>query len=60
MHECHTIAIVVPVYRGEETLRPLLQELDGYTVPQVSPAGIHFRVSEVVLVHDAAPTSRTS
>jgi glycosyltransferase involved in cell wall biosynthesis len=51
----HTIAVVVPVYRGEETLGPLLQELDGYTTPQVSSNGSQFRVTEVVLVHDAGP-----
>ena len=30
----HTIAIVVPVYRGEDTLSPLLEEIDTYAVPR--------------------------
>jgi polyisoprenyl-phosphate glycosyltransferase len=51
----HTVAIVVPVYRGEHTLTPLLEELERLASPQVSPAGNHFRVSEVVLVHDSGP-----
>jgi polyisoprenyl-phosphate glycosyltransferase len=51
----HTIAVVVPVYRGEQSLAPLLEEIDGYTRPQVSPRGNPYRVSEVVLVHDAGP-----
>ena len=52
----HTVAVVVPVYRGEETLGPLLEELDGYTTPAgVVRGGNRFRVSEVVLVHDAGP-----
>jgi glycosyltransferase involved in cell wall biosynthesis len=51
----HTVAVVVPVYRGEETLPPLLDELDEYVGHQVSPGGHRFRVTEVVLVHDAGP-----
>lgn len=51
----HTIAVVVPVYRGEETLGPLLAELDPYTSSQVTPGGNAYRIAEVVLVHDAGP-----
>ena len=51
----HTIAVVVPVYRGEDTLPLLLEELDRLASPLVSTAGNRFRVSEVVLVHDAGP-----
>jgi polyisoprenyl-phosphate glycosyltransferase len=51
----HTIGIVVPVYRGEHALPELLQELDQYTTSQVSAGGAHFRISEVVLVHDSGP-----
>ena len=51
----HTIGIVVPVYRGETTLPLLLEELDRLTAPGLTPAGHRFRVSEVVLVHDAGP-----
>jgi polyisoprenyl-phosphate glycosyltransferase len=51
----HTIAVVVPVYRGEHTLSALLEELERLMRPQTSPAGNRFRISEVVLVHDAGP-----
>ncbi len=53
----HSVAIVVPVYRGEQTLPALVDELDTYVEPQVSPGGARFRVTEVVLVHDAGPDS---
>jgi polyisoprenyl-phosphate glycosyltransferase len=51
----HTLAIVVPVYQGAETLPPLLSELDRLVSPQVSPSGNRFRLTEIVLVHDAGP-----
>jgi polyisoprenyl-phosphate glycosyltransferase len=53
----HTVAIVVPVYRGEESLPPLVDELEPYVEEQVSPAGVSFRIVEVILVHDAGPDS---
>jgi hypothetical protein len=43
------------VYRGEDVLPALLEELERFVSPQVSPAGNSFRVSEVVLVHDSGP-----
>jgi hypothetical protein len=51
----HTVAVVVPVYRGEHTLHTLLAEVERYVSPQQSTAGNGFRVSEVVLVHDVGP-----
>lgn len=51
----HTVAVVVPVYRGEHVLPVLLSELDRLTSPQLSPAGYQFRVTEVILVHDSGP-----
>jgi polyisoprenyl-phosphate glycosyltransferase len=51
----HTVAVVVPVYRGQETLPPLLEELEQLATPQVSPAGNRFQISEVILVHDSGP-----
>jgi glycosyltransferase involved in cell wall biosynthesis len=53
--DSHTVAVVIPVYRGEQTLPSVVEELDRFVEQQVSPAGAHFRVSEVVLVHDAGP-----
>jgi undecaprenyl-phosphate 4-deoxy-4-formamido-L-arabinose transferase len=49
-----TISVVVPVYRGELTLEPLLAEIEPLTTCQSTPGGIQFRVSEVILIHDGA------
>jgi undecaprenyl-phosphate 4-deoxy-4-formamido-L-arabinose transferase len=51
----HTVAIVVPVYRGEDTLGALLDELDVYSSTRATQAGHRYRVTEVVLVHDSGP-----
>lgn len=51
----HTISVVIPVYRGEATLRAfvtqILQRGDGF----ITPAGHHARVSEILLVFDHGP-----
>lgn len=51
----HEISVVVPVYRGETTLPALVAELAALTEPRQSPAGHHFVVREVLLVHDHGP-----
>jgi hypothetical protein len=51
----HTVAVVVPVYRGEDTLPALIEELRDYASPKVSSAGHSFQVTEVILVHDSGP-----
>lgn len=51
----HEISVVIPVYRGETTLRGVVTELVALTNPQVSRGGNAWRVSEVVLVHDHGP-----
>jgi polyisoprenyl-phosphate glycosyltransferase len=51
----HTIAIVVPVYRGEQILRPLVEEIAPLVEQQTTPGGARFRVVEMILVHDAGP-----
>jgi polyisoprenyl-phosphate glycosyltransferase len=51
----HTVSIVVPVYRGERTLRHLVDEVLPLTTPQVSPDGVNFVVRELLLVHDCGP-----
>lgn len=47
-----TVSVVVPVYRGEGTLAPLLAELESLTTLQTTPAGRRFRIHEVLLVWD--------
>src|SRR5215469_12235624 len=49
-----TVSIVVPVYRGELTLEPLVAEIEPLTASQFTPCGVQFQVSEVILVHDGA------
>ena len=49
------IAVVVPVYRGESTLRPLVEHLAQYHAGTTSPGGNDFRITEVLLVHDWGP-----
>ncbi len=49
------VSLVIPVYRGEHTLPALLQELELLTHLTRSPAGNHFAICEVLLVHDCGP-----
>ena len=50
--EVHTIAVVIPVYRGERTLETVVKELIPHTETLTTPDGHPYRVDEVVLVHD--------
>lgn len=50
-----SISVVVPVYGGEHTLEALIAEIQPLTTPQVSPGGVPYLVSEVLLVHDNGP-----
>lgn len=49
-----SVSIVIPVYQGEHSLKPLLQELTPLTSDQSLDDGTVFRITEVVLVHDGA------
>jgi polyisoprenyl-phosphate glycosyltransferase len=53
----HTVAVVVPVYRGDGSLPTVVDELETYASRHVSPGGSAFRVIEVILVHDGGPDS---
>lgn len=53
----HSIAVVIPVYRGEDTLGAVVNEILALLIRQVSDGGHAFRVTEVVLVHDCGPDS---
>ncbi len=50
----HGISIVIPVYRGESTLRPLLAEIAAIAGESRTPGGRRFKVNEVILVEDGA------
>ena len=51
----HSVSVVVPVYRGEQTIAGLVAELDRYASPTETPNGALFAVEEIVLVHDNGP-----
>ncbi len=46
------ISIVIPVYSGEHTLPTLIKEIEPLAERHTTPAGNHFIVCEVLLVHD--------
>jgi glycosyltransferase involved in cell wall biosynthesis len=48
------VSVVIPVYRGEQTLGPLVERIAPFTRPQLSPDANRFEVVEVILVHDGA------
>jgi len=48
------ISIVIPVYRGERTLEPLITEIVPLTEPSSTPGGLRFVVGDIVLVNDGA------
>lgn len=52
---CLRISVVIPVYRGEETLPQLMRELQPLTSEQQTPGGRTFRIEEVLLVWDRGP-----
>lgn len=51
----HSVSVVVPVYRGEQTIGGLVEELDRLAGPARTPGGIRYAVDEIVLVHDNGP-----
>lgn len=50
--QCHTISVVIPVYGGEHTLKPLIAEITPLGEATVTADGHRFRVEEILLVHD--------
>lgn len=50
-----SLSVVIPVYKGETTLEPLIDSLARYFVPSESPKGNGFTIDEVLLVHDCGP-----
>ena len=53
----HLLSVVIPVYQGEHTLGPLVEELLPLTEPQLTTEGRPYRIAEIVLVHDGGPDS---
>ena len=51
----HRISLVIPVYRGADTLPVVVAELAPLAKIQRSPDGHRFQVTELLLVHDCGP-----
>ena len=51
----HLLSVVIPVYQGERTLPAVVDELVASVADRTTPGGRHYRVTEVVLVHDCGP-----
>lgn len=49
------VSVVIPVYRGEDTLQTVIEELSALQKPQTTPEGRTFTVSEILLVWDRGP-----
>jgi len=49
------VSLVIPVYRGANTLPTLIEEVEKFTNEQVSLNGNRFVICEVLLVHDCGP-----
>ncbi len=55
MESENDLSIVIPVYRGEASLPPVVRELAALASTHMTASGHPFRVSEVILVHDCGP-----
>lgn len=53
--DTHSLSVVIPVYRGERTLRAVVEELLDYAPVRRSVEGHAYRIAEVILVHDGGP-----
>jgi len=49
------VSIVIPVYRGADTLPTLIAEIAPLTQQRTTPDGNSFMICEVLLVHDCGP-----
>ena len=54
-HEPATVSVVVPVYRGADTIGAVTAAVAALRSPTLTPAGRAFRVTELVLVWDHGP-----
>ena len=54
------MSVVIPVYQGERSLGPVIDELVPLTEGAVTPGGSSYRITEVLLVHDHGPDDSAS
>ena len=50
--QSHSVAVVIPVYNGRESLPAVVDNLQKFTVSTATPNGLMFSITEVVLVFD--------
>lgn len=48
----HSVAVVIPVYNGRESLESVVDSLQKFSHSTISPQGLSFNVTEVILVFD--------
>jgi undecaprenyl-phosphate 4-deoxy-4-formamido-L-arabinose transferase len=49
------VSVVIPTYRGADSLPSLIEELLVFADRSVTAAGVPFRIAEIILVHDCGP-----
>ena len=54
-HYVHSISVVIPVYLGETTIGPLVEEIMPFTSPFTTANGNRAIVKEILLVNDNGP-----
>jgi glycosyltransferase involved in cell wall biosynthesis len=52
LEQFHSVAVVIPVYNGRKTLAAVVESLQMFFSPAVSPEGLVFKITEVILVYD--------
>ena len=50
----HKLSVVIPLYRGEHTLRRTVEEIRAFYEPTITPENRTFQVVEVILVDDCS------
>ena len=50
----HKLSVVIPLYRGEHTLRRTVEEIRAFYDPTITPENRTFQVVEVILVDDCS------
>ena len=50
----HKLSVVIPLYRGEKTLRRIVEEITAFYEPTRTPENRVFQVVEVILVDDCS------
>lgn len=53
--EALRVSVVIPTYRGADSLPSLIEELLVFADCSVTAAGVPFRIAEIILVHDCGP-----